>query len=263
MKNTWKGVMHAHSINSYDGKLTYAELRDYFSNNNINFVCMTEHIEQLNQSDIDRIIKECKENSTNDFLFIPGIEMDCFVIYFVGIKNTAINFKSNKTLYNSFIDNSELCILAHPIKAKYNYPKWITDRCDGVEVINTKHDGQHYLRPQSEDLFRQLLLDNNKLIATAGMDFHDRKHFNSIHIRLSNEGPLNENHIIESLRNNDFEIYKGDIPLSSYSFLKINFARLHIFVMDYSHKLHRWLRKQGIPIPNKLKSLIRKIMEGS
>jgi len=262
MNGNWKGIAHVHSDISYDGKLSYAELRQYFLGKGLNFALITEHIEHLKQTDIDRVISECATHSDDSFLFIPGIEMDCFVIYFLGIRPIAIDFSSNKTIFESLKKTARLCILSHPIKAKYCYPDWVISSSSGVEVLNTKHDGQHYFRPQSEKLFQKLKKKHQNYIALAGMDFHNKNNFTPIHLKLSIKGPLTEKHVLSAIKANSFEILKGNIRLSSYTAPRRFFERTRIHLMDLSHKVHLLLSKRGIKPPIWLKNIIRKVMEG-
>lgn len=134
----WKGIVHAHSTYSFDGQCDYSELRNLFRGAGLDFACMTEHIEHLDQHDIDEIIRECRAYSDEKFLFIPGIEMDCFVIFFLGIQETKVDFTNNRTIYRSLRPNTALCVLSHPIKADFSYPDWVLRDCDAVEVLNAK-----------------------------------------------------------------------------------------------------------------------------
>lgn len=168
----WKGIVHAHSTYSFDGQCDYSELRNLFRGAGLDFACMTEHIEHLDQHDIDEIIRECRAYSDEKFLFIPGIEMDCFVIFFLGIQETKVDFTNNRTIYRSVRPNTALCVLSHPIKADFSYPDWVLRDCDAVEVLNAKHDGKFYFRPQSGQLLATIRGKRPEVQPLVGMDFH-------------------------------------------------------------------------------------------
>ncbi len=263
MSEFFEGTVHAHSSNSYDARMSYAELREFFLGKGLNFICMTEHIEHLVQADIDRIIDDCRAHSDERFLFVPGIEMDCFVIYFLGVDHVTVDFTSNQSIFDSLKKTAKLCIFAHPIKAKYDYPPRLMEVCDGVEVLNTKHDGQHYLRPQSEALYRRVLSRRPQAVALAGMDFHGIKHYTPVRMRLTQNGPLTEDFVLESLRQGRFEIIKDGVAFGSYGPLKRTLARLRIHAMDLSHRVHKDLAGRGIAVPQGLKRTLRRLMEGS
>lgn len=257
-----EGIVHAHSRYSYDGHCTYAELRDFFRSQGLHFACMTEHIEDLQQNDIDEILRACREHSDGDFIFVPGIEMDCFYVYFLGLKDVEVNFSNNHTVFTSLRSRAELCIFSHPIKAHYRYSQWLVDECDGVEVLNTKHDGQHYLRPQSERLYRAIKRVRPHAVAIAGMDFHSRKNYTAVRLKLLQQGPFNEQLILQALANERFVIVKDHESFSSYTPFRRNMSRTRIYVMDFAHAVHRRMHQVGIPISRKIKRFFRDLTEG-
>jgi hypothetical protein len=257
-----KGTVHAHSTNSYDGKLSYAELREFLLSRGLSFVCITEHIERLEQSDVDRIVDDCAAHSDERFVFVPGIEMDCFVVYFLGLGRVRVDFASNRSVFDSLRAAAAMCVCSHPIKANFEYPQWVIDSCDGVEVINTKYDGHHYPRAASERFYGRVRARRPRAVALAGMDFHGRSDFSPIHIRLTRQGPLSAPFVLESLSAGAFALYKGDEPLASYSSLKRTVAQARIGVMDLSHAVHRRLTTGGLRIPRGIKRALRRMMEG-
>lgn len=261
-KNNYQGLIHCHSTHSYDGRYNYAELREYFLGKGLRFVCITEHIEYLNQQNIDDIIRECRENSDEQFVFVPGIEMDCFYIYFLGLDYVQVDFSSDKTIFDSLQEKATMCVFSHPIKAKYKYPDWLRAKCDGVEVMNTKHDGHHYLRPQSERLLASVQKERSHAVALAGMDFHYEKNFTPIRLAITKEGSLSEDFVINAIKNGDFIIMKGDVPLQEFSLVYKTIARLRILAMDFSHSVHKRMHDSGIRVPKGIKEIIRKAMEG-
>jgi len=257
-----RGTVHAHSTNSFDGKLAYPELRTFFLSRGLSFVCMTEHIEYQKQADIDRIIDACRAHSDETFVFVPGLEMDCFVVYFLGLEHVQVDFTSNRSIFDSLRKAARLCVCAHPIQAKFRYPDWVIDACDGVEVINTKYDGHHLPRGASEALYARVHARRPHAVALAGMDFHERAHVSPIHLRLARPGRLSEAFILDSLATGAFTIYKGDRPLREHSFLERSAARVRIGFMDLSHAVNRRLAASGLKVPKGLKRALRRLMEG-
>ena len=257
-----RGTVHAHSTNSFDGKLSYRELREFLRSRGLSFVCMTEHIENQTQASIDRIIDECRAHSDESFVFVPGLEMDCFVVYFLGLEHVQVDFTSNRSIFDSLRKAARLCICAHPINAKFKYPDWVIDVCDGVEVINTKYDGHHDLRRGSERLYARVRARRPHAVALAGMDFHERAHVSPIHLRLSRPGRLSEAFVLECLATGAFTIYKGDRPLGAYSFFERSVARARIGFMDLSHAANRRIAAGGFRVPKGLKRALRRLMEG-
>ena len=168
-----RGIVHVHSARSFDGSCDYPQLRELFRGAGLDFACMTEHIEHLEQDDIDAILRDCRNHSDREFLFIPGIEMDCFTIYFLGLGEVKVDFADNYSIYRSLRAKSQLCVLSHPINASFHYPAWILRDCDAVEIMNAKHDGRFYFRPQSERLWHSIQRTRPEVQAVIGMDFHN------------------------------------------------------------------------------------------
>jgi hypothetical protein len=261
MMATVKGTVHAHSTNSYDGKMSYRELREFFLSRGFQFVAVTEHVERLEQRDIDRVVDDCRAHSDDQFVLVPGIEMDCFTVYFLGLERAAIDFASNRSVFDSLRAASALCVCAHPVRSHFLYPPWVLDVCDGVEVVNTKYDGHHYPRPESERLYRRLKARRPRAVALAGMDFHEPAHFSPIHLRLTASAPLSERFVLDSLASGAFSLYRGEEPLSEFSFLRRQAARARIGLMDLSHAVNRRIAASGLRVPRGLKRALRRMME--
>jgi hypothetical protein len=258
----YRGFAHCHSNYSYDGKYTYSELKELFLKENLDFVCITEHIEYLDQTQIDTIIDDCRANSDDQFLFIPGIEIDDFVIYFIGINHVKVDFTSSRTIFDSLLPVASLCVFSHPIKAKYKYPQWLIDLCDGVEIWNTKHDGIHYPRIQSLNLLKHVKQSRPHAISLVGMDFHNQRHLSPANIQLSNTGPLTEDFVLNEIKQGNFSVCKGTIDIDSVSALGKQIFWLRIALMDMTHSFHLSLSKKGIVFPKSIKRIVRKLMEG-
>jgi len=53
------------------------------------FVCLTEHSDDFNQEKMDKFIRCCEENTSEEFLVIPGIEYRCKnIIHLIGLEIT-------------------------------------------------------------------------------------------------------------------------------------------------------------------------------
>lgn len=257
-----KGIVHVHSKRSFDGVLVYADLRRRFIGSGLDFACMTEHIEYLSQADIEAIIQGCDDHSDDQFLFIPGVEMDCFTVYFLGISRTLVNFSSNRAIYNSLRPNAKLCVLSHPIKARFRYPNWIIEDCDAVEIMNNKHDGKFYFRPQSEELLKRIRQSRPDVIPVVGMDFHHPAQFCPVHIQLTQRGPLTADFVLEQLRMGHTEFFDGSRCLNTADWLSRGYFRGRIYAMDLAHSMNKALRRFGIRVPRGLRKRFARVIEG-
>jgi hypothetical protein len=259
---TYRGIVHAHSLISYDGTCGYDELRALFVGAGLDFACMTEHIEHLGQADIDHIIAECRRASDDRFLFVPGVEMDCFTVYFLGLRPTEVDFTDNRSVYQSLRKASRMCVLSHPIKARFRYPDWIAADCDAVEVMNNKHDGKFCFRPESEELLGRVRARRPAAVALAGLDFHSPEQMCPVHLRVPREGPLTEKSVLDALAAGAVRVYSGDLPLDRLTALQKAWRRGRIRLMDGTHAAHRALRQSGVRVPRPVRRLLSRIIEG-
>jgi hypothetical protein len=257
-----RGLAHAHSTRSFDGALTYAELRRTFRGAGLDFACMTEHIEELTQPDVDAIIADCRAHSDGEFLFIPGIEMDCFTIYFLGLSAATVDFRDNRTIFDSLRPHARLCVLSHPIKAGYRYPDWVVRQCDAVEILNTKHDGRFYFRPQSERLLARVRRSRPEVVPVVGMDFHQPDQLAPIHMRLTEAGPLTGDFVLGALARGHVDFYDGERRMRDVGAVARGVARARIHAMDAAHAANRWLRRRGIKLPKVIRQALSRTLEG-
>lgn len=256
------GLIHVHSGHSFDGRCTHAQLRELFLDQGLRFACITEHIEGLDQPAIDRIIEQCRTASDASFLFIPGLEMDCFRVIFLGLDPVRVDFSSDRTIFHSLRSHARLCILAHPVKARFAYPDWIIDACDGIEVWNARHDGFHGIRPQNARLFRALCQRKPNPIKLAGLDLHAPADFRPLTVRLQNAGPLTASCVLDQLQHGLTDICKSGQPIDTLGTLARLRHRNRIRMMDLLHAAHKTVANWGLPLPAPLKRVARRIVEG-
>ncbi len=256
------GFAHCHTTRSYDGKLSYSELRERLVARGLSFVLMTEHIEGLTAADIEVIRQDCHEHSDDRFLFIPGIEMDHFVVYFVGLGGGQLDISTPDRAYTTLRAASRMMVLSHPIKAKWSYPDWILRDADGIELINTKHDGRHYFRPQTERLFADLRALRPEAVGISGMDVHDPTQISDVWMTLERTVPLQEAAVLGEILAGRFEIQRGGRPLATRSRLRRGVRRARTSFMDLAHAGNRSLRQRGLKVPRHWREKIRKLFEG-
>ena len=259
----FRGIAHVHSSYSFDGACDYPRLRETFVRAGLHFACMTEHIEDLRQQDIDAIRNACEAYSDSSFLFIPGIEMDCFTIYFLGVGPVQVNFSSERSIYTSLRNAARLCVLSHPIKANFAYPNWILADCDAVEIMNSKHDGAFYFRPQSERLLASVRRWRTEVVPIVGMDFHMPSQLTSVHMRLSREGPLTASFVLDELSAGRVEFFQGQQALTELGTWARTVRRARIRLMDLAHLVNRAMGQVGLRPPRRVRRFLSRFLEGS
>jgi len=257
-----KGVAHVHSTISFDGQCDYARLRDLFVSRGLRFACITEHIETLDQAAIDRIVAGCAAHSDAEFLFLPGVEMDFFGVYFAGIRGGPVDFGSRDAVYRSLAAMARMLVLAHPIKKNYAYPPPILDACDAVEVLNSKHDGRFYFRRGSERLLARIRERRPGVAAVVGLDFHQPSDLCPIHMELLDPVPLDPDSVCGALRAGRVRFLSGAESLGDLGSWARATRRFRTSLMDVSHGANRLLRRLGIRVPKGIRRRIARVMEG-
>lgn len=174
MSMSIKGIIHIHSLYSYDGIKSMEEIKKTFKDIGVNFIIFTEHIEKLNDFEMTSFISECKSLSENDFIIIPGFEFKCENIEILGL-NISKNFKYSglEELISQIQKNGGLAILAHPHKYVINNSIFSSlEKLDGVEVWNLRYDG-FSPRVNNIILLKKLRLNKNNIFAYVGLDYHN------------------------------------------------------------------------------------------
>ena len=258
----WRGVAHVHSTRSFDGRCDYAQLRQLLRSQGLHFACMTEHIEGLGPADLDAIIGDCRAHSDEGFLFVPGIEMDCFTVYFLGLGQGSVDFRDERSIYGSLRAASRLCVLSHPVKASYRYPDWVLRDCDAVEIWNAKHDGRFFFRPQCERLLAQVRRRWPRVVAVVGMDLHAPDGLCGIHMRLTRPGPLAADFVLDEIGAGRVEFFDGDRRVQDAGAIRRGYLRARIHAMDAAHLLHAALRRSGLRPPRAVRRWLSRLMEG-
>jgi hypothetical protein len=249
-----RGVVHIHSIFSFDGKLNYKRIKDFLKNKGLSFAFITEHIENLTNEDIGEIITQCKDNSDDEFLFIPGIEMDSTGCLFLNIKNNNINLQNSQTTFNSLKKSSEFLVYSHPMKTGYNIPSWIED-CNFLEVWNTQYDGSYFIRKKNQKLLKKFQDIKKDVKPIVGLDFHDYNGFYNLFLEFDVE---NLNDILKKTKLGEYKIIINNKNIKSISSLKKIYLHIRIIIFDILISINRWLSKHNIIIPLKIKKIIKK-----
>lgn len=194
-----------HTNLSHDGRLSLAELRQFFSSKGYSFVCLTDHSQDLNADNWAELLSEAERLSERNFLFIPGIEVTCdsnLHIMGVGLRRL-IDSADPARVITLIHDQNALAVLSHPCKEEYPFdPTWIS-LLDGVEIWNFAYDGRYLPQPRTINKFFALREHNKSLLAFCGLDFHQRGGYGDVGIYVEAD-KLERDPIIKALRNGKF-----------------------------------------------------------
>lgn len=176
----YRGLLHAHSTHSYDGKLSLTELKAEAMARGLSFICMTEHTDQMTPEGARAFVAECRSLSDQSFVFVPGFEVPygyAHVLHF-GATDFQTKGAENAAELTAWRRVTPLVVLAHPVRNAFVVDEPLRATIDGVEVWNQQYDGKAVPRTRSVALL-EALRQEKPLLATGGVDIHRREHFGS------------------------------------------------------------------------------------
>lgn len=259
-----KGVTHIHSTYSFDGTLDLQELRLFFEARGLDFVLMSEHIEELNLQKIRSFIADCGKFSSEKCLLVPGIEMDELNIVIFGIREAG-EYESVSDLAAQFQGQGALVVLSHPVKIRRELRPGVREMLGGVEVWNNRYDGKVVPRIKNLDLLRSLRLENPQLVALSGLDFHKKSDFAPVWIEVD-ASERTSSAILRGIRAGCSRICRNGRPIPIYGQNgRIHQAIFHLQcstyapLYDFTVRRYRHLKSLGIPVPAFLKRVVKRV----
>jgi len=204
-----KGLCHLHSKYSHDGEIPLSELKESLKKQGFHFLLMTEHIRDFSSERIGEILKECRSLSDEQFIIVPGLELEGRGEHFlaIGISESAREHNNLTGLRSS----GTIIVWAHPYKIKpENVPEF---PIDGLEIWNSCYDGKFVPRWRALKLLNKLRQKNN-VLAYGGIDFHRFSHLGGPFLVVGVE-KLSEREILENLKRGKFFIQRGAIAVNS------------------------------------------------
>lgn len=259
-----KGVIHAHSTYSYDGENSITEISQWATNNNLNFVILAEHDNTFDVVTFKKFKTECKKLSTSQFVIIPGIEYsfgengNIHVTVFGN--NTFIKEKSLDSFLDIVHENNGVAILNHPFSYRDKIINDILKKFDFMEIWNIKYDYSYAPYRVLLNLARKY-----KLKAIISSDIHKfpSNVFGAIQICSSVSQPINENLIMNKLKNREYFCKFGNWEITpnakiiNYSFYRKILTSLTLYHGYCYAKLRKIMQKIGYKPPKKLVDLLK------
>jgi hypothetical protein len=261
-----KAAIHIHSTYS-DGELTLCRLREIFESAGCSFVCTTDHAEAFDDKKLERYRAECEALSDPGFRFIPGLEFECDQrMHILGYGLLAlIRTKSPEEVIREIESRGGISVIAHPKDTMFEWIERFNVLPSGIEVWNTKYDGQYAPRPETFRLLASLQQRKPELLAFYGQDLHWEHQFR----RMFNwvpEKTFEHDAILEAFRCGHYHAGKGELELPSNGILPEEVLARFGSIQKRSACVRQCLRfaKQaadqvGITVPNAIKSELRRI----
>jgi len=198
----------------------------------------SEHDESFNNDRLQSYREACIENSSDDFLIVPGIEYsDPQNIVHVLVWGNIPFLGAGKETVELLRDVKKfqgVAVLAHPSRRQ----AWQKQRnqwallLSGVEQWNRKVDG---VAPSKEAI--SLIKQNPGLLPYAGLDFHRANQLFPLSMTLQLNGRLIEEELLNLLREK-----KGIAKIAGISIDHFSKATLYKAVHGVEH-FRRYLRK--------------------
>lgn len=260
------GIIHAHSTYSYDAKLSLRELKELCQKNGVQFVCMTEHTDELTPERAVEFVRECEALSDETFVFIPGFEVPYrhAHILMVGMREFFGNYAPTIEALREWTARASFVVLAHPVRNDFLVDDGLLHEIDALEVWNQQYEGKRVPRTHSISLLEELREQKPLLLATGGVDFHRTEHFGAPLVSLAVDS-LTEATILEKLTTGAFVVssheatFYGTLPNSIELIKKHRVdSAISVCIIVFGKFVNKALASLGLSLPKSLKQHIRK-----
>ena len=173
----FEGISHAHSTYSFDGTLCLADIKRLLQQSGYSFALMSEHVERLSSQRFAAFLEECRAQSDEHFLFVPGLEFhrECISVnglarplHMLDVLDRAVE---RTNLLQEFFRQGSFNILVHPSLAPQHVFEPFLDRIHAVEVWNSKYDGARFPSARTLDIWRTLNA-SAQYLPVFGIDLH-------------------------------------------------------------------------------------------
>ena len=182
-----KGALHIHSQASHDGKMSLPIIAELYRDHGFQFICITEHSEDMTEGKIATLRQEAEYLSGDHFRVIAGIEYSCKdALHIAGIGCEQILDTCDPVrLVQDIRALGGFSVLAHPCRIGWNCSPELVANLNAVEIWNVRYDGKYLPSPKALEFFNRMKALNPKLLAAAGDDLHGRGGFYPIGIQMT------------------------------------------------------------------------------
>lgn len=213
-----RAASHVHSDWSYDGHWPLPKIASGLRKAGYHCVLTTEHDMTFDNSRWQSYRKACIENSTDDFLIVPGIEYSdklnmVHVLVWGDIPFLGAG-RETEALLQEVKELRGLAVMAHPSRrnAWQKYKSHWAPLLLGMEQWNRKVDG---VAPGCDAT--RLLDQKAGLLPFAGLDFHRANQFFPLYMALQLDGRLNETGVLDALQGKRGEAKVAGVPIQLFS----------------------------------------------
>jgi hypothetical protein len=230
-----KGALHIHSQASHDGQVSLPRIADLYRSNGFQFICVTEHSEDMTERKMATLRQKADYLSDEDFRIVVGIEYSSSdVLHIVGVGCEQMLETSDPIqLVQNIRAAGCFSILAHPRRVGWNCSPELAANLNAVEVWNVRYDGKYLPAPRALEFFNQMKVFNPQLLAAVGDDFHGLGGFYPLSIHMS-VNALDREPILQELINGRYRIGSLGFHAAADS--------------DFSPSVLAWFRTLRVPL---------------
>ena len=261
-----KGAMHIHSTFS-DGEMALRELREHLIGAGCSFACVTDHAEAFDADKLRQYTKDCEALSDECFLFIPGLEYECERrMHILAFGLTApLATRNPEELIRDIEERGGISVIAHPKDVAFTWIESFSVLPSGLEVWNTKYDGQYAPRPATFRLIERLQQRKPDLLAFYGQDLHWKRQYRGM-FHCVWADTVERSTILQNIRGGKYHALKTAIELPSngrvcedqlarFAAIQRRSARMR----EVFQSAKRAADRVGLRVPDSIKSRLRRL----
>lgn len=201
-----KGYAHIHSIYSYDGSNSIAELSSFFKQRGYQFIYLTEHADDFDENKMKAYVAECRRLSSPELTIVPGLEYRCRELVHILALGVDQYFTCDnpQDLISKIKSTDGLSVIAHPAKYMKNITRDLIKRADAFEVWNAQKDSRFIPNGVNLKIYNDFRMINPTLIPVGGGDIHSIEKYCELdmvsRININDASPLSILRNAEKLR---------------------------------------------------------------
>lgn len=262
-----KGAIHIHSTYS-DGEFSLRQLRQIFLHTGCSFALVTDHAEAFDSESLNHYVTDCESLSDEQFLFIPGLEYECEQrMHILSYGSTPLfETRAPEEVIRKIEEHGGVSVIAHPKNTMFGQIASFSTLPQGIEVWNTKYDGQYAPRPATFRLLARLQQRQPTLLAFYGLDLHWKRQYRGMFnwLRI---GTLKRDDILDAFRRGLYYGVKDQLELPSNGVLPEESLTRFEMVHRRSARLRNFIKEMkktadslGLKVPDSVKAQLRRIL---
>lgn len=217
IKNQYRGLIHVHTIHSFDGTLPLADFADLAKGKGYTFIILTEHAEEFDETKMKVVVDECNRVSDDSFLVIPGLEFNINnEVHILGLGiATYIDETDPYALIRKIHENNGVAVLAHTAGYKNSIPYTQLKNIDLIEIWNPRYGEKFSPGIQSIKILREFRKMKKPYYASGGLDLHTSRDLVPLYQIVYSER-LTRDDIIRSLKCGAFATTNGFVEIPAF-----------------------------------------------